>query len=84
MVIRARPRSEVKPRRLTERQLQCTVLVGRGLTEQEIGRRLGISDETVKRHLKEARQAFEVNKSIQLVARTLYDGQITLIDLLKH
>lgn len=69
-------------RRLTERQLQCTLLVGRGLSEAEIARRLGISYETVKRHLKEARLAYGVAKSVQLVTRSLQDGQITLRDLL--
>ena len=68
--------------RLTERQLQCTILVGRGLSEQEIAFRLGISYETVKRHLKEARLAYGVTKSVQLVTNSLNDGQITLRDIL--
>jgi LuxR family quorum-sensing system transcriptional regulator CciR len=68
--------------RLTERQLQCTILVGRGLSECAIARRLGISMETVKRHLKEARQAYCVAKSVQLVTEALNDGQVTLRDLL--
>lgn len=68
--------------RLTERQLQCTILVGRGLSECEIARRLGISMETVKRHLKEARQAYGVARSVQLVTQSLNDGQIQLRELL--
>lgn len=68
--------------RLTERQLQCTLLVGRGLSEVDIAARLGISYETVKRHLKEARTAYGVTKSVQLVTRALQDGQVTLRDLL--
>lgn len=68
--------------RLTERQLQCTILVGRGLSECEIAHKLGISMETVKRHLKEARLAYGVAKSVQLVTQSLNDGQITLRDLL--
>jgi LuxR family quorum-sensing system transcriptional regulator CciR len=68
-------------RRLTERQLQCTVLIGRGLGENEIGTRLGISRETVKRHLKEARQSYGVTKTIQVVTRALRDDQITLHDI---
>lgn len=70
-----------EPRRLTERQLQCTVLVGRGLCESDIARRLGISAETVKRHLKEARSSYDVTKSVQLVTHALRDGQITLRDI---
>lgn len=85
MVASARDRRNGRPiRRLTDRQLECTILVGRGLTEQQIAGRLGISDETVKRHLKEARQVYEVAKSIQLVARSLYDGHIALTDLLRN
>lgn len=83
MLLNARCRGARATRpRLTERQLQCTILVGRGLSEEAIAKRLGISFETVKRHLKEARQAFGVTKSVQLVTRSLQDGQITLRDLL--
>jgi len=83
MVLNARSRgAPARPPRLTERQLQCTILVGRGLCEEAIAKRLGISFETVKRHLKEARQAYGVMKSVQLVTRSLQDGQITLRDLL--
>lgn len=70
--------------RLTERQLQCTVLVGRGLREREIALRLGISTETVKRHLKEARLSYDVAKSIQLVTHALRDGHFTLRDLFRE
>jgi len=76
-----RGRAAPGPRRLTERQLQCTILVGRGLCEGAIGRRLGISPETVKRHLKEARLSYGVTKSVQLVTHALRDGQITLRDV---
>ena len=67
--------------RLTERQLQCTVLVGRGLSEDEIAARLGVSGETVKRHLKEARRTYGVTKSVQLVTESLRLGHITLRDI---
>lgn len=70
--------------RLTDRQLQCTVLVGRGLSEDAIARQLGVSGETVKRHLKEARRAYGVTKSAQLVVETLRAGHITLRDILTN
>ncbi|HWT29810.1 MAG TPA: autoinducer binding domain-containing protein [Propylenella sp.] len=66
---------------LTERQLQCTLLVARGLCEAEIAVRLGIATETVKRHLKEARLSYGVAKSVQLVTHALRDGHITLRDI---
>lgn len=83
MLINARSRGgQATLTRLTERQLQCTILVGRGLCEDAIAKRLGISYETVKRHLKEARLAYGVTKSVQLVTHSLHDGQITLRDVL--
>lgn len=81
--VRFRGISSKRPH-LTERQLQCTVLVGQGLAEAQIAKRLGIATETVKRHLKEARLAYGVTKSVQLVTQSLQDGQITLRDLFAH
>jgi LuxR family transcriptional regulator, quorum-sensing system regulator CciR len=68
--------------KLTPRQIECTKLVGRGLTEAEIAEQLGVSTETIKRHLKEARRSYGVDKSIQLVTKSLADGLLTLQDLL--
>ncbi|HEY7810423.1 MAG TPA: LuxR family transcriptional regulator [Allosphingosinicella sp.] len=66
-----------KAPRLTPRQMECTVLAARGLTEGAIGKALNISDETVKRHLKQARQTYSVSKTIQLITRCLHDESIT-------
>lgn len=83
LVIKARNGGRAAaPARLTERQLQCTILVGRGLSEGSIAKRLGVSRETVKRHLKEGRRALGVKKSVQLVTESLHAGHITLRDLL--
>jgi LuxR family transcriptional regulator, quorum-sensing system regulator CciR len=67
--------------RLSDRQLQCTVLIGRGLSINAISRRLAISPETVKHHLREARSMLGVSKSIHLVTIALNEGQITMRDL---
>jgi LuxR family quorum-sensing system transcriptional regulator CciR len=82
MVMQARLGRRDIRRPLTDRQLQCTILVGRGMTEAQIAARLGIARETVKRHLKEARATYDVSKSIQLLVRALHDGQLTIADLL--
>lgn len=68
--------------RLTDRQLECIVLVARGKTDWEIGKILGISEETVKMHLRNAREAYGVTKRIQVVMRTLFNGQVPLTELL--
>jgi LuxR family quorum-sensing system transcriptional regulator CciR len=68
---------------LTGRQLECILLFGKGRTEQQIGALLGISRETVKQHLKGARTAYEVSKTIQLVTRAIYSGEIRIGDLLR-
>jgi LuxR family quorum-sensing system transcriptional regulator CciR len=69
--------------RLTQRQLECVALVGRGKSDWEISRILGISEETVKRHLKDARERYDVPKRVQVVLRSIFDGHIPLADLLK-
>jgi len=81
VVVNAR-KLEAQHTRLTERQVECAILVGRGLTEPDIAKQLGISEETVKRHLKEARTACGATKSFQVVIRLLYEGRISLTDLL--
>lgn len=67
---------------LTDRQVECVMLAGRGLTEHEIGKHLGISEETVKRHLKDARTILGASKTVQAVIRLLYEQRIDLKDLL--
>lgn len=49
---------------LSPRQRECLRLVGQGYEAKEIGRRLGISDLTVKNHLSAARTALGVARSI--------------------
>jgi LuxR family quorum-sensing system transcriptional regulator CciR len=63
---------------LTERQLQCVVLLGRGYSEERIGKRLGITRETVKQHLKAARAAYGTKKSAHLIVELIRDGRIQL------
>ena len=85
LVLNAKGMANYAPRvPLSQRQLECTFLVGRGKTDWEIARILGISEETVKRHLKDAREHYDVPKRVQLVIRAVFDGQISLADLLSH
>lgn len=66
---------------LTSRQLECIVLIAKGKTDWEIARILGISEETVKQHVKDARDRYDVGKRVQLVVRVLYDGLVAIRDL---
>ena len=67
---------------LTERQLECVVLVARGKSDWEIGKILNISEETVKQHIANARERYDVPKRMQVVLRALYDGLVPLSELL--
>lgn len=75
------PVASKPPAPLTSRQLECIVLIAKGKTDWEIARILGISEETVKQHVKDARERYDVGKRIQLVVRVLYDGLVTIRDL---
>ncbi len=57
------------PSRLTARELEIAVLVGRGLTNQEIARRLGLGRPTVARLLSNAMLKVGVDSRGQLAAR---------------
>jgi len=70
--------------RLSQRQLECILLVARGKSDWEISRILGISEETVKTHLRQARELYDVPKRIQAVLRAVYDGQIALSDIFRR
>ena len=66
---------------LTERQIECVRLAGQGKTDWEIGVILGISEETAKRHIAEARKHYDVTKRVQVVIRALADGLVSIGDL---
>lgn len=67
---------------LTSRQIECVALAGRGKTDWEIGKILGISEETVKRHITDARNHYDVPKRIQVVLHAIAEGIISLTDLI--
>lgn len=71
------------PPKLTGRQLECVVLAGRGKSNWEIGVILGISQETVKQHLSDAQSRYDVGNRMQLVTRALFDGQFSVVDLVR-
>lgn len=69
---------------LTDRQRDCVLWVARGKTDWEIGRILGVTEETVKRHIKQARERLGVQKRTSLAVRALFDGTLSFTDVLKR
>jgi LuxR family quorum-sensing system transcriptional regulator CciR len=69
------------PTRLTQRQLDCLVLVGRGKSDWDISQLLGISDQTVHQHVEAAKKRFGVASRTQMVVRALFESQLTFSDL---
>lgn len=75
----ARP---VEPRPvLSERQRECVLWSARGKTAGEIASILGISEETVVQHLKNARERYDVHGRQMLILCALFDGLIGFSDI---
>lgn len=68
----------LRPRKLTPRQRECVLLVAHGKIDWEIGRILGLSEETVTKYLNAARTRYDVSRRMQLVICALFDGQISI------
>ena len=69
---------------LTDRQRDCVLWVARGKGDWEISRILGVSEETIARHIKQACERYGVNKRTSLVIRTLFDGTLTFTDIVRR
>jgi two-component system response regulator DevR len=61
-------------RSLTERQLEVLRLLADGLTNREIGRRLYLSESTVKYHVRRAMQTLGVDRRAELVREVMRRG----------
>ena len=69
---------DVEPgKKLTQRELDVLELLAEGLQHEEIGRRLGISSETVRTHLRKACDRLGAATRTQAVATALRLGLIT-------
>lgn len=80
----ARNNLAIPPQRLTERQRECVVWAARGKSDWEIAQILGISQETVIQHLKQARERYGVGKRTLLAVHALFDGTIAFLDVLRR
>jgi len=66
-----------EPERLTERELSVLALVVEGLRNKEIAAELGISENTVKFHLKNTVEKLHVRGRAELAARAVREGLLT-------
>lgn len=69
---------------LTDRQRDCVLWVARGKGDWEIGRILGVSEQTVACHIKQACERYGVNKRTLLAIRTLFDGTLSFTDIFRR
>jgi len=67
--------------RVSERQRDCIALAGRGLSNKQIARLLGIGYETVLEHFREARARLDAANRTELVVLLLADGQLCIDDV---
>lgn len=77
-----REKQERDPAHLTDRQLDCIVLAGRGESARAGAKALGIEQDTFQKHIAEAKQRLGVRTTTELVVRSLFDARITYKDVL--
>ena len=68
---------------LTQRQLDCIVLMAQGKSDWDTGKILGISQRTVQEHLDTARRRYSVGSRTQLLVRTLFDNHLGFQDIIR-
>lgn len=68
---------------LTERQRECVLWSARGKTASEAAVILGVSESTVRKHLRDARERYNIHCGQTLILCALYDGLISFPDLLR-
>jgi LuxR family transcriptional regulator, quorum-sensing system regulator CciR len=81
LISRVRSLADEPPVKLTHRQLECMVLVARGKSDWEIGKILGLSENTVSSYMKSVRERYDVPTRMQAVLRAVYDGSIPFSEL---
>jgi LuxR family quorum-sensing system transcriptional regulator CciR len=73
--------SQNERRSITGRQLECLVLVAKGKTDWEIATILDIGAETVKHHIRQVRERYDVGTRIQAAMRAISDGDLDIRDV---
>ncbi|WP_342250299.1 LuxR family transcriptional regulator [Sphingomonas sp. OTU376] len=75
------PGGSVPP--LTDRQRDALVLVAKGKADPEIGEVLGIASSTAHEHVENVRRAYGNAQRPFLIARALFDGQISFGEIFR-
>jgi LuxR family quorum-sensing system transcriptional regulator CciR len=70
--------------RLTDRQRECLIWAAKGTPVWAIAKIVGLSPDTVKEHLKNARARYDVSGGTLLAVRALYDGDISFADIARR
>ena len=71
-------RESVQPRPVTDRQLEILVNVARGKTNREIGEELGISERTVRNHMRSILQRLSSSDRTHAVVLAIGNGWIAI------
>lgn len=69
--------------RLTTRERQCIVWLGRGKTAEEIATLLGLSTFTVHHYISNTKRRFLVSSSHQVILHAIATGQISLSEMIE-
>lgn len=72
---------EILRPKLTRRQIECTILAGRGKSDWVAAQILGLAPDTVHKYLEQAKARYGVSSRTELVVRALHNGQISFSDL---
>jgi two-component system NarL family response regulator len=65
---------------LTQREHQVLQLVAKGLTNKEIGRAIGISDNTARNHVNSIIEKLEVSDRTEAATIAMRQGLVSLTD----
>lgn len=66
---------------LTDRQIECVRWVARGKSDGVIAQIIGLREDTISEHLKNARARYDAPSRTSLAIRALFDGVITFGDV---
>lgn len=77
----AHPELKAAGPRLTDRQRECLIWSASGKSAWAIARILGLSQDTVKEHLRNARARYDATDRTTLTTRALWGGDISFGDL---